>query len=106
LRSVIPARTVCHAGSSRLTIRVADDDTDDDDDDDDDDVRVAPLPRDGAGVPYVQESVWVRLMKTLDIMVGRTDQRPFPVELERKSDLKVRIINKYPNKKKYVFIFL
>jgi len=41
------------------------------------------------GVPYIQESVWVRLKKTVDIMVGLADQRPFPSHLERESDLKV-----------------
>jgi hypothetical protein len=40
------------------------------------------------GVPYVQESVWVRLRKTVDIMVGKADMRPFPAHLERASDLK------------------
>ena len=29
------------------------------------------------GVPYVQESVFTRLWKTLDIMVGRASMRPF-----------------------------
>ncbi len=28
--------------------------------------------RDSGGVPYVQESVWTRLKKTADVMVGRT----------------------------------
>jgi len=40
------------------------------------------------GVPYVQESVWVRLKKTTDIMVGKADQRQFPSALEKTSDLK------------------
>jgi len=50
-------------------------------------------PSDGndsvAGVPYVQESVWIRLKKTLDIMVGVSSQRQFPTKLERQADLKV-----------------
>mmetsp|Transcript_53310 Transcript_53310/g.121521 ORF Transcript_53310/g.121521 Transcript_53310/m.121521 type:complete len:88 (-) Transcript_53310:341-604(-) len=29
-------------------------------------------------VPYTQESVFVRLVKTLDIMVGRASMRKFP----------------------------
>ena len=40
------------------------------------------------GVPYIQESVWTRLKKTTDIMVGKADQRPFPAHLEKVSDLK------------------
>merc|ERR1712086_213928 len=31
------------------------------------------------GVPYIQESVWVRLKKTVDIMVGKNSMRLFPV---------------------------
>jgi hypothetical protein len=41
------------------------------------------------GVPYIQESVWTRLKKTTDIMVGKADQRPFPVALEKADDLKI-----------------
>eukprot|EP00292_Cryptomonas_paramecium_P007218 CAMPEP_0113675388 /NCGR_PEP_ID=MMETSP0038_2-20120614/7984_1 /TAXON_ID=2898 /ORGANISM="Cryptomonas paramecium" /LENGTH=438 /DNA_ID=CAMNT_0000592149 /DNA_START=178 /DNA_END=1494 /DNA_ORIENTATION=- /assembly_acc=CAM_ASM_000170 len=41
------------------------------------------------GVPYVQESIWKRLKKTVDIMVGTATMLDFPEELERKSDLKV-----------------
>mmetsp|Transcript_582 Transcript_582/g.1100 ORF Transcript_582/g.1100 Transcript_582/m.1100 type:complete len:115 (-) Transcript_582:88-432(-) len=40
------------------------------------------------GVPYVQESVWKRLQKTVDIMVGKTSMIDFPPELERPQDLK------------------
>ncbi|KAH9255749.1 hypothetical protein BASA81_006143 [Batrachochytrium salamandrivorans] len=29
-------------------------------------------------IPYVQESVFIRLKKTMDIMVGKTSMRPFP----------------------------
>jgi fatty acid desaturase len=38
------------------------------------------------GVPYVQESVWERLRKTLDVMVGRSTMRRFPVEYEPAKD--------------------
>lgn len=38
------------------------------------------------GVPYVQENVWTRLVKTLDIMVGRTSMMEFPTELEPAKD--------------------
>merc|ERR1712157_329932 len=38
------------------------------------------------GVPYVQESVWVRLQKTIDIMIGKTSMREFPTHLEPASD--------------------
>ena len=41
------------------------------------------------GVPYIQESVWERLRKTVDVMVGLADNRPFPAHLERKAELKV-----------------
>lgn len=38
------------------------------------------------GVPYVQESVWTRLAKTVDIMVGKTSMRPFPTQFEPAAD--------------------
>lgn len=38
------------------------------------------------GVPYTQESVWIRLIKTLDIMVGRTTMLHFPTYLEPQAD--------------------
>jgi fatty acid desaturase len=38
------------------------------------------------GVPYVQESVWERLRKTVDIMVGKTTMRTFPTEYEPEKD--------------------
>ena len=38
------------------------------------------------GVPYVQESVWTRLRKTVDVMVGQTDMIPFPTEMEPSKD--------------------
>jgi len=38
------------------------------------------------GVPYVQESVWTRLRKTVDIMVGKTSMMKFPTELEPAKD--------------------
>ena len=34
------------------------------------------------GVPYVKESVFERLRKTVDIMVGKSSMRPFPTEYE------------------------
>ena len=34
------------------------------------------------GVPYVRESVWKRLRKTMDIMVGKSSMRIFPTEYE------------------------
>jgi fatty acid desaturase len=51
--------------------------------------KAAPRLReicDRHGVPYVQESVWERLRKTLDIMVGRATMRRFPVEYEPVQD--------------------
>ena len=38
------------------------------------------------GVPYVQESVWTRLRKTVDIMVGNTNMRAFPTKFEPSKD--------------------
>jgi len=38
------------------------------------------------GVPYVQESVWTRLRKTIDIMVGKTTMRLFPTQYEPAKD--------------------
>jgi len=38
------------------------------------------------GVPYIQESVWVRLQKTMDIAMGKTHMRKYPVEYESKAD--------------------
>merc|ERR1711907_342510 len=34
------------------------------------------------GIPYTQESVWIRLKKTVDIMTGKATQRPFPPAYE------------------------
>jgi hypothetical protein len=34
------------------------------------------------GVPYVRESVWKRLQKTMDIVVGKSSMRIFPTEYE------------------------
>jgi hypothetical protein len=34
------------------------------------------------GVPYIQENVFIRLYKTVQIMVGRADMRSFPVQYE------------------------
>ena len=38
------------------------------------------------GVPYVKESVWERLRKTVDIMVGKASMRQFPTEYEPRKD--------------------
>jgi len=38
------------------------------------------------GVPYVQESVFERLRKTVDIMIGKTTMRRFPTEYEPAKD--------------------
>lgn len=38
------------------------------------------------GVPYVQESVFTRLRKTVDIMVGKSTMRSFPTEYEPVKD--------------------
>jgi hypothetical protein len=38
------------------------------------------------GVPYVQESVFKRLRKTVDIMVGKTTMRAFPTQYEPSRD--------------------
>jgi len=35
------------------------------------------------GVPYIKENVFLRLKKTIDIMVGTTSMRRFPVNYER-----------------------
>jgi hypothetical protein len=34
------------------------------------------------GVPYVRESVWTRLRKTMDIIVGKSTMRVFPTKYE------------------------
>jgi fatty acid desaturase len=38
------------------------------------------------GVPYIKESVFERLRKTVDVMVGETSMRPFPTEYEPEHD--------------------
>jgi hypothetical protein len=38
------------------------------------------------GVPYVQESVWTRLRKTVDVMVGKSTMRSFPTQFEPARD--------------------
>lgn len=38
------------------------------------------------GVPYIQQSVWTRLRKTIDIMVGKTSMKSFPTHLEPSKD--------------------
>lgn len=42
------------------------------------------------GVPYVQENVFERLRKTIDIMVGKTSMMEFPTHLEPQKDKAVR----------------
>jgi fatty acid desaturase len=39
------------------------------------------------GVPYVQENVFIRLRKTVDIMVGKTNMRRFPKDIQTFEDL-------------------
>jgi len=39
------------------------------------------------GVPYVQQSVWWRLKKTVDIMIGAAEMRKYPSRWEREADL-------------------
>uniref|UniRef100_A0A7S4S721 Fatty acid desaturase domain-containing protein n=1 Tax=Alexandrium monilatum TaxID=311494 RepID=A0A7S4S721_9DINO len=41
------------------------------------------------GVPYVQENVFVRLKKTMDIAMGLTNMRRYPRELESEKDIMV-----------------
>ena len=41
------------------------------------------------GIPYVQESVWHRLKRTVDVMVGDASMRVFPVDLEQEADMMV-----------------
>ena len=38
------------------------------------------------GVPYIQENVFLRLKKTVDIMVGKADQRTYPSAYENDKD--------------------
>lgn len=38
------------------------------------------------GVPYVKENVFVRLAKTLNIMVGQSSMKEFPIEMEPEKD--------------------
>jgi len=35
------------------------------------------------GVPYIQQNVWARVKKTVDIMVGNTSMREFPESYEK-----------------------
>jgi len=49
--------------------------------------RSAPLVRDLCekhGVPYIKENVFIRLKKTIDIMVGSSSMRWFPEDYEKK----------------------
>lgn len=41
------------------------------------------------GVPYIQENVFVRLKKTMDIAMGHTKMRRYPDALEREADMMV-----------------
>jgi fatty acid desaturase len=38
------------------------------------------------GVPYIKESVFERLRKTVDIMIGKTSMRPYPTQFEPIAD--------------------
>ncbi len=38
------------------------------------------------GVPYIKENVFKRMMKTLNIMVGQSSMREFPVDMEPEKD--------------------
>jgi fatty acid desaturase len=49
------------------------------------------------GVPYIQESVFERLRKTVDIMIGRTTMRKFPTEYEPARDKTATITWKSTN---------
>ena len=52
--------------------------------------KSAPLMRalcDKHGVPYVQENVFLRLKKTVDIMTGHTSMRRYPTRFEVERDL-------------------
>jgi len=49
--------------------------------------KAAPIVRsicDKHGVPYIKENVFIRLKKTVDIMVGNSSMRWFPEEYEKK----------------------
>jgi len=51
--------------------------------------RGAPLLReicDRHNVPYVQENVWIRTRKTIDVMVGKTSMIQFPTKVEPAKD--------------------
>lgn len=49
------------------------------------------------GVPYIQESVFERLRKTINIMVGKTTMRTFPTEYEPEKDKTNRVTWKSSN---------
>lgn len=49
--------------------------------------KAAPIVRsicEKHGIPYVKENIFIRLKKTVDIMVGNTSMRWFPEEYEKK----------------------
>ena len=55
--------------------------------------KAAPLLRaicEKHNVPYIQESVWKRLSKTVDIMTGHTSMRKYPNKWEVEADLVAR----------------
>ena len=52
--------------------------------------RSQPLMKalcDKHGIPYVQENVFQRLVKTVRVMTGEDSMRPFPPHLEKTEDL-------------------
>jgi len=52
--------------------------------------KAQPLVRDICkryGVPYIQESVWVRLVKTISVIGGRSSMRRFPAEYNSPRDM-------------------
>ena len=49
------------------------------------------------GVPYVQESVFERLRKTVDVMIGRSTMRKFPTEYEPAKDKTKQVVWKSTN---------
>lgn len=38
------------------------------------------------GVPYIQQNVFTRLLRTVEIMVGKNSMKRFPTELEPAKD--------------------
>lgn len=52
------------------------------------------------GVPYVQENVFLRLKKTVDIMTGSSSMRWFPEEMEKKLLEEDRVLEEKARKDK------